>query len=211
MKFDNAFSPIDLEDLCIHKISEEFAMSEWDKKRDLMHRYDLTAHIYDMQYAEEQTAKIRAALEGLKMEKHSLVLDAGCGTGLLFGYVADKAETTVGLDISRKILLQAKKRVKNFQNIHLILADADNMPLKENIFSHVFGITLIQNMPNPAKTLDEIRRVAKENAVIVVTGMKKAFTLEEFEELLRDAGFNTIALKYESLKCYVAVCTKLYH
>ena len=211
MKFDNAFSPIDLEDLCIHKISEEFAMSEWDKKRDLMHRYDLTAHIYDMQYAEEQTAKIRAALEDLKMEKHSLVLDAGCGTGLLFGYVADKAEATVGLDISRKILLQAKKRAKNFQNIHLILADADNMPLKENIFNHVFGITLIQNMPNPAKTLNEFRRVAKENAVIVVTGMKKAFTLEGFEGLLRDARLGIISLRYESLKCYVAVCTKLYH
>jgi ubiquinone/menaquinone biosynthesis C-methylase UbiE len=186
-------------------------MSEWDKKRALMHRYDLTAHIYDMQYAEEQTAKIEAALEGLKMEKHSLVLDAGCGTGLLFGYVADKAETTVGLDISRKILLQAEKRVKNFQNIHLILADADNMPLNENIFSHVFGITLIQNMPNPVKTLNEFRRVTIKDSVAVITGMKKAFTLEEFGGLLRDAGFNIIALKYESLKCYVAVCTKIYH
>jgi len=186
-------------------------MNQWDKKRALMHRYNLTANIYDMRYAEEQAAKIEAALEGLKMEKHSLVLDAGCGTGLLFGYVADEAETTVGLDISRKILLQAKKRAKNFQNIHLILADADNMPLKENIFSHVFGITLIQNMPNPARTLSEIRRVAKEDATIVITGMKKAFTLGKFEELLRHAGFNIVALKDEGLKCYVTVCTKLYH
>jgi len=186
-------------------------MNEWDKKRALTHRYDLTAHIYDMQYAEEQTAKIRVALEGLRIEKHSLILDAGCGTGLLFGYVADKAETTVGLDISRKILLQAKKRAENFQNINLILADADNMPLKENIFSHVFAVTLIQNMPKPAKTLNETRRVAKDDAAIVITGMKKAFLLKEFEELLQDAGFNIAALKDEGLKCYVAVCTKIYH
>jgi ubiquinone/menaquinone biosynthesis C-methylase UbiE len=186
-------------------------MSEWKKKRSLMHRYDLTAHIYDMQYAEEQTAKIEAALESLKIGKHSLVLDAGCGTGLLFGYVADKAETTLGLDISEKILLQAKKRAKNSQNIHLILADADNMPLRENMFSHVFGITLIQNTPNPAKTLSEIKRVTKEDATIVVTGMKKAFTLEKFKELLQDADFGIVALKDESLKCYVAVCTKLHH
>jgi ubiquinone/menaquinone biosynthesis C-methylase UbiE len=186
-------------------------MNEWDKKRGLMHRYDLTAHIYDMQYAEEQTAKIEAALEGLKMEKTSLILDAGCGTGLLFGYVTDKTETTVGLDISRKILLQAKKRAKNFRGLYLILADADNMPLNENIFSHVFGITLIQNMPNPAKTLNEIRRVAKDDAAIVITGMKKVFTLEKFEELLQDADFNIIAFKDEGLKCYVAICTKLRH
>jgi ubiquinone/menaquinone biosynthesis C-methylase UbiE len=192
-------------------VSEEFAMNEWNKKRSVKHRYNLTAHIYDMQYAEEQIAKIEAALEGLKMDKHSLVLDAGCGTGLLFSYVADKAKTTVGLDTSRKILLQAKKRAKNFRGLYLILADADNMPLNGNIFSHVFAITLIQNMPNPAKTLNEIRRVAKDDAVIVITGMKKAFTLEEFEELLHDAGFNVIALKDEGLKCYVAVCTKFCH
>jgi len=186
-------------------------MNEWNKKRSVKHRYNLTAHIYDMQYAEEQTAKIEAALESLKIEKQSLVLDAGCGTGLLFGYVADKAETTVGLDTSRKILLQAKKRGKNFQRLYLILADADNMPFNRNIFSHVFAITLIQNMPNPAKTLNEIKRVAKNDAVIVITGMKKAFTLEKFEKLLNDAGFNIITLKDEGLKCYVAVCTKFRH
>lgn len=186
-------------------------MSGWNKKRSVMKRYDLTAHVYDMRYAEEQTAKIEAALEDAKMEKNSLVLDAGCGTGLLFNYVADKAETTVGLDVSRKILLQAKKRAKNFQNVHLILADADSMPLKENIFNHVFGITLIQNMPNPVRTLKEIERVAKEYATIVVSGLKKVFTLEGFEELLQSAGLNIVALKNEGLKCYVAVCTKLFY
>jgi ubiquinone/menaquinone biosynthesis C-methylase UbiE len=189
---------------------EEFAMNEWSKKRGVMHRYNLTAHIYDMRYAEEQAAKIDAAFEGFKIEKNSLVLDAGCGTGILFDYVADKAEVTVGLDISRKILLQAKKRGKNFEGLYLILADADNMPLSGDVFSHVFAITLVQNMPDPAKTLNEIRRVARDDAVIVVTGMKKAFTIEEFEALLRDAGFNIIALKDEGLKCYVAVC-KLRH
>jgi len=186
-------------------------MSEWDKKREVMQRYDLTAHIYDMQYAEEQAAKIEAALKSLQIEKNSLVLDAGCGTGILFEYVADKAETTVGLDISRKILLQAKKRAKNFQKVHLVCADADNVPLKGNTFSHVFAFTLIQNMPDPVEALNEIERVAKENAVIVVTGLKKAFTLQGFEEFLRNAELNTVVLKNEGLKCYVAVCTKLSH
>lgn len=183
-------------------------MSEWNKKRSVMKRYDLTAHIYDTRYAEEQTAKIEAALENLNIEKHSLVLDAGCGTGLLFCYVADKAETTVAVDISRKILLQAKKRAKNFANVHLILADADYMPLKGIVFSHVFGITLIQNMPNPVETLNEIKRVAKEDAAIVVTGLKKTFTRQVFEKLLQDAGLSVVSLKGEDLKCYVAVCRR---
>jgi len=186
-------------------------MSEWEKKRDVMHRYDLTAHMYDMRYAEEQNAKIKDAMENMNIQKESLVLDVGCGTGLLFNYVANKAKGIVGLDISRKILLQAKKRAKKSPNVHLILADADNVPLKEDISSHIFALTLIQNTPNPLKTLNEIKRVAKENAVIVVTGLKKKFPIKAFERLLHDAGLGVIALKSESLKSHVAVCTKFLH
>jgi len=186
-------------------------MSEWAKKYDVMRRYDLTAHLYDMRYAEEQIAKIEAAVESVQIEGHGSVLDVGCGTGLLSIYIANKAKMIVGLDISRKTLLQAKKRTKTSTNAHLILADADNMPLKENAFNHVFALTLIQNTPSPLETLAEIKRVAEENAMIIITGLKKKFSIEAFKELLQDADLNVIALKHENLNCYVAVCTKVLH
>jgi len=191
-------------------------MSEWSQKRGVMRRYNLTAQIYDMRYAEEQEAKIEAALEimgSLKVEKNSLVLDMGCGTGLLFNYIADKAGMVVGLDISRKILAEAKRRSEKFRNVHLVLADADHTPFKCSIFSHVFAITLIQNMPNPEKTLAEAKRVAGKGAVIVVTGLKKKFPLDVFEGLLRKLSLNVIEIRDgdKRLKCYVGVCTKIQH
>jgi len=185
-------------------------MNEWKEKRRIMRRYDLTAHIYDMRYAEEQTAKIKAVLESVNIGKGCLVLDVGCGTGLLFDHVVKKAEEIVGLDISRKILLQAKNRSRNFANTSLILADADNLPFKNEVFSHVFAITLIQNTPNPVKTLDELKRVAIKDAVIVVTGLKGKFSLEAFKGLLRMFGLNVIEMKSENLKCYVAICSNLH-
>jgi ubiquinone/menaquinone biosynthesis C-methylase UbiE len=181
-------------------------MSGWNQKRSVMRRYNLTAHIYDMQYAEEQDAKIRAAIEADIIDENTIALDAGCGTGLFFDYIAYKVRTIVGLDVSKKMLSEAKRHTDNFRNVNLILADADNMPLKERVFRNVFAFTLLQNMPNPAKTLSEIKRVAEKNAVIVVTGMKKAFTLKRFEKLLRNAGLKLVSLKHENLKCYVAVC-----
>ena len=171
-----------------------------------MRSYDTTAQIYEMRYFEEQTAKIKEALEATAINKNSLVLDAGCGTGILFAYIAKKAKTIIGLDVSRKILFEAKRRADNFQNVNLILADADNMPLKERLFKNVFAFTLLQNMPSPAKTLSEIKRVANKNAIIVVTGMKKTFALNEFERLLRSARLKVVSLKHEGLKCYVAIC-----
>lgn len=185
-------------------------MSELNMKRSIMRRYNLTAHIYNMRYAEEQNAKIEAALKSVNIEKSSLVLDAGCGTGLLFDYIAQKAEAIVGLDISRKMLLQAKNRSLKFANVHLIWADADNLPFKDAVFSHVFAITLIQNMPHTAKTLDEVKRIAKKDAIIVVTGLKSKFCLEDFEDLLCKFGLNMIEIEDENLKCYVAICSKLH-
>jgi ubiquinone/menaquinone biosynthesis C-methylase UbiE len=182
-------------------------MSEWKSKREVKQRYDSTAHIYDRRYSEEQTAKIKAALEHVNLQKRGLVLDAGCGTGLLFNHFANRTEALVGLDISRKILMQAKSREKNLSDAHLILGDADNMPLKEEAFDCVFAVTLIQNTPNPIETLNEIKRVAKKDAVIVTTGLKKKFTLQEFEMLLHGAGLSVIALQSENLNCHVAVCT----
>ena len=182
-------------------------MSEWDTKREVKQRYDSTAHIYDRRYAEEQTAKIKAALEHVNLQKRRLVLDAGCGTGLLFNHFANKAEALVGLDISRKILMQAKNRERQLSDAHLIWGDVDNMPLKEHAFDYVFAITLIQNTPNPINTLKEIKRVAKKDAMMAITGLKKKFTLQEFKELLHNAGLSVIALQNENLNCHVAVCT----
>lgn len=180
-------------------------MSVWDKKRDIMRRYDVTARIYDMRYAEEQAAKIEAALRHVEV-KAGMVLDVGCGTGILFSYVADKARTTVGVDVSIKTLLKAKERAKNHASVHLVCADADNMPLRDEVFDRVFAITLIQNMPRQTETLNEIRRVVKDDALIVVTGLKKVLTRSKLEQLLKNAGLNIIAMRNEGLKCYVAVC-----
>lgn len=176
-----------------------------------MQSYDLTAHIYDMRYAEEQTEKIEAAMKSINMKQQGMVLDVGCGTGLLFNYVANKTKAIVGLDISRKILIQAKECAKKFPNAHLILADADNMPLKEKIFSYGFALTLIQNTPDPVETLNEIKRVTEANGFIVITGLKKKFSMEVFQRLLQNASLKIVALKSESLKCHVAVCRKFLH
>lgn len=183
-------------------------MNGWAKKRQVMRRYDVTADIYDMRYAEEQAAKIETALKHVEINGKSNTLDIGCGTGLLFSYIAAEAETVVGLDVSRKSLLVAKNRAKSFQNVSLVLADADNIPIRENVFSHAFAFTLVQNMPNPVRTLNEIKRVAKDDAVWVLTGLKRVFSKEAFNALLQKAGLSVSAFEdQENLKCYVAVGT----
>ena len=183
-------------------------MNGWSEKRKIMLRYNVAASLYDMRYAEEQRAKFAAAFKHLNMEKLGVVLDVGCGTGLLFEYVADKADAVVGVDVSKRTLRIAKENAKGFSTVSLVLADADNLPLVSGTFTSVFAFTLVQNMPNPAATVREIERNATAGASIVVSALKKVFSREDFEKLLRDAGLQIRALEEKDLKCYVAVCKK---
>ena len=174
-----------------------------------MRHYDQSAAVYDSQYYEEQEAKIKVALSGFTLEKESRIMDAGCGTRLLYPHVANKDRLVVGVDVSVSIVKQVKKRVKNYINTALIRADADFMPFLNGTFDVVFAVTLLQNMPKPFRTLDELKRVTKHNATIIATGLKKAFSQEDFTRLLREAGLEIKALRHnENLKDYVAVCVK---
>jgi ubiquinone/menaquinone biosynthesis C-methylase UbiE len=182
-------------------------MNKWKQKRSVMQRYDITAEMYDARYAEEQEAKYKAALAELNVT--GAVLDVGCGSGLLFNHVAAQAEAVVGVDVSGKLLLKARERTKNSHNAHMVQADADHLPFRGDYFAVVFAFTVLQNMPKPTETLTELKRTASHNGSIVVSGLKKAFSLEAFEALLQQASLHVVSIRdYVVLKCYVAVSAK---
>ena len=183
-------------------------MNKWNQKRTIMRCYDSTAEMYEIRYAKEQATKYKAALEHLDINSGSVV-DVGCGTGLLFSEVAAEAQEVVGVDVSGKLLLQARERARIFRNVQLVQADADHLPFKNDHFSVVFAFTMLQNMPKPLETLSEIKRIAECGASVVVTGLKKVFSFEAFQALLREAGLQVVFHdETDSLKCYVAVTVR---
>lgn len=184
-------------------------MAAWKDKRKIMQRYDLTADMYDERYAEEQRVKYKKALENLNIAGMA-VLDAGCGSGLFFSYVAAQTGLVVGVDVSRKLLLKAKEQARGLQNVFVLQADADYLPFRDGFFGGVFAFTVLQNMPKPAETLCELKRVAKNGGWVVVTGLKKAFPLEKFMDVLEKSGLKLVSfVDDEAVNCYVAVLTPL--
>jgi ubiquinone/menaquinone biosynthesis C-methylase UbiE len=183
------------------------SMASWNKKRELMVKYNETAESYNRLYKDEQTAKITTALKTIAIKNGSTVLDAGCGSGLLFPYLEQKTKFIVGVDLSKQLLFQAKESVAA-SRCYLINADVDHIPLKENLFDYVFSFTLLQNSPKPLISLDELKRVAKSASLFVLTGLKKKFTKQDFMVLLLKAKMKTIRLLNETTKCHIAICTK---
>jgi len=182
-------------------------MANWNKKRKVMQHYDNIATVYNTQYAEEQEAKIKAVLDEINLQPDSVMLDIGCGTGILFKHIKNSAKLLIGLDTSLGLLKRAKTQAKQYCNIAVIRAEADHTPFKSKTFHTIFAITLLQNMPNPAATLREIKRISRDNATIAVTALKKSFIKKAFKQLLENAELTICTLKTDNkLKDYTATC-----
>ena len=177
----------------------------WRSKRKVMHAYDVTAEMYDERYSDEQHRKYQRALDNVEV-LGAAVLDVGCGSGLFFTEIAGKAKFIVGVDVSKKLLLKAKEHAVG--NVFVVQADADHLPFRDGFFDVVFSFTVLQNMPKPAVTLLELKRVSVQGGKIAVTGLKKAFPLNTFMDLVEGSGMQLAAFVVEEeINCYIAVLT----
>lgn len=175
----------------------------WRSKRKVMHAYDVTAGIYDERYSNEQHLKYWKTLENVDVGG-AVVLDVGCGSGMFFPEVANRAKTVVGVDVSKKLLLKAKANAA--ANVHVVQADADHLPFCDATFGAAFSFTVLQNMPKPAKTLQEIKRVTRKGGKVAITGLKKAFPETSFHDLVEVSGLETaVFVDEQEINCYIAV------
>ncbi|UCD43986.1 MAG: methyltransferase domain-containing protein [Candidatus Bathyarchaeota archaeon] len=155
-------------------------------KREVAGSYDaLGGRLYDIRYRQEQEAKYEVITSDLNPGPLDLVLDDGCGTGMLLKRLDS---CYVGVDLSMGLLSTARDLTRELANSHIILADADALPFRHHVFDAVFAVTLIQNTPDPERTLDEIVYASREGARVAITALRKTFTVESFSELLASSG-----------------------
>jgi ubiquinone/menaquinone biosynthesis C-methylase UbiE len=180
-------------------------VTTWTEKRRIMERYDASSETYEGLYGEEQQRKYNKALEKVDVT-NMILLDVGCGSGLLFSQVSFQTLMIVGVDLSRNLLLKAKEQARDLGDVFVVQADADHLPFKRGFFDGVFAFTMLQNMPDPTETLAELKRVAKKEGHVVVTGLKKVIPFNRFLDLLDASKLKMIYfVDDDAINCYVAV------
>jgi ubiquinone/menaquinone biosynthesis C-methylase UbiE len=149
------------------------------------------------------------ALEALELGEGDRLLDVGCGTGAAVRAAAEVVERAVGVDLSPKMLAEARERAAGLPDVDFVEGDSEDLPFGDREFTAVLCTTSLHHYPRPEAAIREIARVlapggrvvigdATNDAVItkVVDFLSRKFEaghvryqrLGELRRLLEDAG-----------------------
>jgi ubiquinone/menaquinone biosynthesis C-methylase UbiE len=106
-------------------------------------------------------------LDLLKPKQGEIILDAGCGTGIFTTDILSSGSQVIGLDISLPMLIQAKKKLKEYP-FWIILADMLNLPFPGSSFDKVVSVTALEFVEDAKGAVEELFRVTKRRGCIVV-------------------------------------------
>ena|SRR3989338_2609221 len=164
--------------------------------------YKLISKGYDELYGEEQKMKHDIIKANLNIKNDDLLLDVGCGTGHCFNC------KVIGIDPTTELLQQNQKNDnKNDCGItDKILAKAENMPFKDNIFDKVVSVTSMHNFDDIGRGIREMKRVGKKDFAFSI--LKKTKHFDFIEGKIKD-NFNIIKI-IDGKKDWIFICSKVF-
>ena len=119
-------------------------------------------------------------------------LDVGCGNGRHTELLAERAQSVVGVDLSRELLREAARRARErgFADVaEFVHGDAGSLPLADDAVGlAVYVATLHHLSPRDARigSLDELARVIRPGGIALVSAWSTAHGRFDREE-----GFDT--------------------
>lgn len=143
-------------------------------------------------------------IEILNLKGDEIVLDAGCGRGLLLLGIAKRliSGKAYGVDIWQKCDLSSNSLLAVEENaliedvahrIHVETTDIRSLPFENETFDVIVSSLVLHNIYDPferLKALQELVRVLKANGTIVLQDIQHA---KEYEHFLKEHNF-TITL-----------------
>ena len=98
--------------------------------------------------------------------RHKQVLELATGTGLIAKHIVNSADHIEATDASPEMIKQAKQGVKSTK-LHFSVQDMFHLPYADRSFDVVIVSNALHIVPEPEKALAEIRRVLKEDGILI--------------------------------------------
>lgn len=138
--------------------------------KKVINYYNGISEGYNELYLEEQLDKYNFIKDSIPAAERTL--DLGCGTGKITKKL--KAKIIVGADISFEMIKKAEIKNK-------IVCSAENLPFKNKSFDLVLSLTMLQDIEDKKRAVNEIKRVCGKSFIVSI--LKKNRTMEEISNL----------------------------
>ncbi|MFR1716680.1 MAG: class I SAM-dependent methyltransferase [Butyricicoccus sp.] len=128
--------------------------------------WDRTAKIYDRFMRRDVAAYDRMYALLRPVVRDKTVLELAAGTGLIAKHIANAAEYIEVTDASEQMIRQAE-RENHAENLHFSVQDMFRLPYADAAFDVVIVSNALHIVPQPEKSLREIKRVLKDDGVLI--------------------------------------------
>jgi ubiquinone/menaquinone biosynthesis C-methylase UbiE len=108
------------------------------------------------------------ALEALELREGDRLLDVGCGTGAAVRAAAHVVERAVGVDLSPKMLAEARERAAGVPGVEFVEGDSEDLPFGDGDFTAVLCTTSLHHYPHPEVAAREMARVLAPGGRVVI-------------------------------------------
>ncbi len=128
--------------------------------------WDRTAKSYDHFMKKDHKAYKQMYSLIYPVVRHKQVLELATGTGLIAKHIVRSADHIEATDASQEMIEQAKQGVKSTK-LYFSVQDMFHLPYADQSFDVVIVVNALHIVPEPEKALSEIRRVLKDDGVLV--------------------------------------------
>lgn len=153
--------------------------------------WDRNAGRYD-RFMQKDTVAYEQLYELLRpVVRHKTVLELATGTGMIAKNIVSSANHVEATDTSPKMILEAKRHNRSAK-LHFSVQDMFCLPYTDGSFDVVIVANALHIVTEPEKALSEIRRVLKDDGVLVVptfTHADNSFSGKVKAFFMRLAGF----------------------
>jgi len=118
-----------------------------------------------MRYSLTTRFKDRHIMNMMKPLLNKKVLDVGSGIGYLSEMVNNHNGMAYGVDIEPDAINYCKKNIDG----QFEFGSAYKLPYDDNYFDYIILADVIEHIEHPTKVLDEIKRVAKNKAEVIIS------------------------------------------
>ena len=179
--------------------------------------YDRLAGRYDRRWHRYVRCTTEALDRRAAVGAAERALDVGCGTGAFLARLLARhpAQDAAGVDASRGMLAEARRKLAAHPHVRLVHAPAEALPFAADAFDVVVSASAFHFFPDPRAALAEAARVLRSGGRLVLLDWRRdawrmkalgavlrytdrayvrAYTPAELAAMLRAAGFALASL-----------------